>query len=94
MTNASLTKVQATRLAQVGHDGLARTIRPVHTPMDGDTLFALSTARQPGEVDMMRLCTAAAEVTAQAVLSAVRHAQDLRLGARWWPAASSVSAIT
>ena len=91
-TDAALTKVQATRLAQVGHDGLARTIRPVHTPMDGDTLFALGTGTQPGEVDMMRMCTAAAEVTAQAVLSAVRHAQDLRLGGRWWPAASSLTA--
>ena len=89
-TNAPLTKVQATRLAQVGHDGLARSIRPVHTPMDGDTLFALATGRQTGEVDMMRLCTAAAEVTAQAVLCAVEQAQDLRLGGRWWPAASTL----
>ena len=91
ITNACLTKVQATRLAQVGHDGLARTIRPVHTPMDGDTLFALGTGTQAGEVDMMRLCTAAAQATAQAVLSAVHHAQDLRLGGRWWPAASSLT---
>lgn len=90
-TDAPLTKVQATRLAQAGHDGLARTIRPVHTPMDGDTLFALSTARQSGDVDMMRMCTAAAETTAQAVLRAVRHAQDLRLGGRWWPAAASLT---
>jgi L-aminopeptidase/D-esterase-like protein len=87
LTDATLTKVQATRLAQVAHDGLARTIRPVHTPMDGDTLFAIGTGKRQGEVDMMRLCTAAAEVTAQAVLSAVRHATDLRLGTRWWPAA-------
>jgi L-aminopeptidase/D-esterase-like protein len=86
VTDAPLTKVQATRLAQVAHDGLARCIRPVHTPMDGDTLFAIGTARQAGEVDMMRLITAAAEVTAQAVLCAVRHASDLRLGGRWWPA--------
>lgn len=87
LTNAKLSKVQATRLAQVAHDGLARTIRPVHTPMDGDTLFAMATGHHAGEVDMMRLCTAAAEVTAQAVLNAVRHATDLRLGPRWWPAA-------
>lgn len=86
-TNAPLSKVQATRLAQVAHDGLARTIYPVHTPMDGDTLFALSTTGPGGDVDMMRLCIAAAQATAQAVLSAVRHAQDLRLGQRWWPAA-------
>jgi L-aminopeptidase/D-esterase-like protein len=38
-----LTKSQAQRLAQVAHDGLARSIRPVRTPLDGDTLFALGT---------------------------------------------------
>ena len=41
-TDAVLTKVQATRMAQVGHDGLARSINPVHTLSDGDTLFALA----------------------------------------------------
>src|SRR6187549_3896773 len=42
-TDALVTKVQATRLAQMGHDGLARSINPVHTLSDGDTLFALGT---------------------------------------------------
>jgi L-aminopeptidase/D-esterase-like protein len=88
--NARLTKAQATRLAQVGHDGWARTIRPVHTPMDGDTLFALATARVDDEPDMMLLSTLAAEVVAQATVQAVQQAQSLRLGDAWWPAARDV----
>jgi L-aminopeptidase/D-esterase-like protein len=88
--NAHLTKAQAKRLAQVGHDGWARTIRPVHTPMDGDTLFALATARVSDEPDMMLLSTLAAEVVAQATLQAVQQAQGLRLGDGWWPAAGDV----
>ena len=90
-TDAPLNKTQAKRLAQIGHDGLARSIRPVHTPMDGDTLFTLATGTQAGEVDLMRLCTAAAEVTAMAVVRAVREARELRLGGRWWPAAASIT---
>lgn len=46
-TNASLDRTHAQRVAAAGHDGLARSIRPVHTMVDGDTVFALST----GQVD-------------------------------------------
>jgi L-aminopeptidase/D-esterase-like protein len=73
-------------LAQVAHDGLARSIRPVHTPMDGDTLFALGTGTSGKAADMMLLSTLAAEVTAMAVVNAVRAAKDLRIGQGWWPA--------
>jgi L-aminopeptidase/D-esterase-like protein len=85
-TDAVLTKPQAHRLAQVAHDGLARSIRPVHTPMDGDTLFALGTGTSGQAADMMLLSTLAAEVTAMAVVNAVRAAKDLRFGPGWWPA--------
>ena len=85
-TDAVLTKPQAHRLAQVAHDGLARSIRPVHTPMDGDTLFALGTGTSGQAADMMLLSTLAAEVTAMAVVNAVRSAKDLRFGQGWWPA--------
>ena len=85
-TDAVLTKPQAHRLAQVAHDGLARSIRPVHTPMDGDTLFALGTGSSSQAADMMLLSTLAAEVTAMAVVNAVRAAKDLRFGQGWWPA--------
>jgi L-aminopeptidase/D-esterase-like protein len=85
-TDAILTKPQAHRLAQVAHDGLARSIRPVHTPMDGDTLFALGTGASGQAADMMLLSTLAAEVTAMAVVNAVRAAKNLHFGHGWWPA--------
>jgi L-aminopeptidase/D-esterase-like protein len=90
-TNASLNKAQAQRLAQLGHDGLAHSIRPVHTPLDGDTLFGLATGETPGPPDMMLLSTLAAEVTARATVRAVQHAQSLRIGSDWWPAASALA---
>ena len=89
ITDATLTKAQAQRLAQVGHDGLARTIRPVHTAMDGDTLFALATCKNPAAVDVMQLATAAGEVTAMAVINAIRHATSLRMGNTRFPACES-----
>ena len=45
-TDAQLTKAQASKLASMAHDGLARSIDPVHTMADGDTLFALATGAQ------------------------------------------------
>ena len=69
--DCKLTKEQANRLADVAHDGLARTIRPVHTQMDGDTMFALATGRIPAEVNFVKLCAAAAEVTARAIANAL-----------------------
>jgi L-aminopeptidase/D-esterase-like protein len=76
-TDAQLTKTQANKLATMAHDGLARTINPAHTQHDGDTLFALASgaAAKPGH--MMVLGALAAEVTARAVLNAVRHATGL-----------------
>ena len=69
--DCKLTKEQTNRLAEVSHDGLARTIRPVHTQMDGDTLFALATGRLDQEVNFVKICAAAAEVTARAVANAL-----------------------
>ncbi len=76
-TNRTLTKAQATKIAQMAHDGLARTIHPIHTPADGDTIFALSTGLTPGPVDVGRIGALAAQVTAEAVLRAVRAATSL-----------------
>ncbi len=53
-TNVALSKVEATKVAQMAHDGLARAIRPVHTPWDGDTLFALATGAVPLEQAVAR----------------------------------------
>jgi hypothetical protein len=91
-TNATLSKAQVKRLAQVGHDGLARTIYPVHTQLDGDTLFALATGQHSDAPDMLLLCTLAAEVTARAVVNAVLSAQGLQVGEQHWPAAKDLNA--
>lgn len=71
--DCKLTKDEVTRLADVAHDGLARTIRPCHTQMDGDTLFALATERVLQDINFVKLCAAAQEVTARAVVNAVLH---------------------
>ena len=89
-TDAVITKAQASRLATVGHDGLARSINPVHTMSDGDALFALGTGRAGKSPGMMVLCTMAAEVTALAVVRAVRSAQGLKLGRLHLPAAGDL----
>ena len=86
-TDATLTKAQATRLACMAHDGLARTINPVHTLSDGDTLFVLGTGRAGAGPGMMVLGTLAAEVTALAVLRAIRAARGLTIGGLHLPAA-------
>lgn len=71
--DCKLNKDEVTRLADVAHDGLARTIRPCHTQMDGDTLFAMATERVIRDINFIKLCAAAQEVTARAVANAVLH---------------------
>ena len=75
LTNASLDPVQAVKLAQMAQDGLARAIRPAHTMLDGDTVFALSLGEKRADVTL--LGTAAAEVTARAIVRAVVTARGL-----------------
>ena len=74
-TNAMLTKAQAKRLAMSAHDGLARSIRPAHTTLDGDTLFALATGTENCPVDLMLLTVMAAEATALATVDAISRAR-------------------
>jgi L-aminopeptidase/D-esterase-like protein len=76
-TDAVITKVQAHRLAVAAHDGLARSINPVHTLSDGDTLFTLGTGVSGQHLGMLVLATMAAEATAIATARAVRAAQAL-----------------
>ena len=68
-TNAMLTKDEAAKLAQVAHDGLAKSIEPVHTTVDGDTMFGLSYGNKKANMDV--LITAAVEATRRAVINAV-----------------------
>jgi L-aminopeptidase/D-esterase-like protein len=71
-TNARLDKAETNKVAQMAQDGVARTVRPAHTMLDGDTLFALSTGKRRADVSIVGAF--AAEVTAQAILRAVRSA--------------------
>jgi L-aminopeptidase/D-esterase-like protein len=91
-TDAVITKVQARKLAQMAHDGLARSINPVHTMSDGDTLFSLGTGASGKTLGMMPLGTMFAEATARAVVNAVRAAQGLRIGALHLPSAADLAA--
>jgi L-aminopeptidase/D-esterase-like protein len=89
LTDATLTKAQAGRLATIGHDGMARAIAPVHTMTDGDTVFALASGRRPAEPDprpalagVNRLLAAAADTFTDACLDALLAAT----GRGPWPA--------
>jgi L-aminopeptidase/D-esterase-like protein len=76
-TNATLTKTQATKIAEMAHDGFARAIYPSHTMGDGDMIFALATAAQPGPADVSRVGALAAQVVADAVVRAARQATGI-----------------
>jgi L-aminopeptidase/D-esterase-like protein len=76
-TDAKLDKAQCGKVAQMAHDGLARTINPVHTMADGDTLFALATGKSGRAGNVTLIGALAAEAMAQAVLRAMRAAQGL-----------------
>lgn len=71
-TNARLTKAQATKVAQMAQDGVARTVRPAHTMLDGDTIFALSTGAK--KMDVSAVGAFAAETMAEAIGRAVKMA--------------------
>ena len=71
-TNAKLTKAGATKVAQMAQDGIAQAIRPAHTMFDGDTIFALATGKHEADISMVGAF--AAEMTAQAIVRAVRMA--------------------
>ena len=76
-TNARLDKPQATKMAQMAQDGLARSIVPAHTPGDGDTVFSLATGAWDGTANVSRIGALAAEVLADAVLNSVRRAESI-----------------
>ena len=90
-TNARLTKAEATTLAQMAHDGFARAINPVHTPYDGDTIFALATGtHQPAgapQTVLLQIGALAAEVMAEAIVRAGRAA----VGIPGYPAARDLA---
>ncbi len=86
-TNATLTKVEATKVAQMAQDGLARAIYPAHTPGDGDTVFSLATGTLSGAASVSTIGALAADVMAEAIVRAVRAAT----GIPGFPSAGDIS---
>lgn len=85
-TNARLSKAQAERLAVMAQDGIARAIRPAHTPADGDTVFAVATGRHDLGNDPLalgELGTLAADCLARAIARGVYNAVSLGAARSW-----------
>ena len=85
-TNACLDKASAQRIAMMAQDGLARSIRPVHTPQDGDTVFAVATGARDLASDPLalgELGTLAADCLARAVARGVYSAATLGAARGW-----------
>jgi len=74
-TNATFTKAQATKLASMAQNGYARTMRPAHSMVDGDTIFAMSTGSFEADLSVVGLL--AARVVERAVIAAVKNAESL-----------------
>ena len=74
-TNARLRKPEACRIADLAHTGIARTVSPVHTSLDGDALFTLATGEVEAGLDLV--AELAARAVADAVRAAVRHAHGI-----------------
>jgi D-aminopeptidase len=80
-TDAALTKAQARHLAVMAQDGLALAIHPVHTPLDGDIVFAAATGRVPlanPAFDLTKIGSAAAQVVARAIARGIFAAEALK----------------
>lgn len=75
ITNAALTKANANKIASMAHDGYARTMRPAHTMVDGDTIFTIATGAVPTDLNAVGLL--AARAMEKAVLNAVFAATTL-----------------
>ncbi|HSK09730.1 MAG TPA: P1 family peptidase [Vicinamibacterales bacterium] len=76
-TNARLTKTEATKVAEMAQDGIARAVVPAHTPFDGDAIFVLATGALEPRRDLLTVGALAAEAVAEAILRAVRSAKGI-----------------
>lgn len=76
-TNARLTKTEAKRVAQMAHDGYARALAPVHTPVDGDAVFVLATGTLTAAADTGQIGALAADVVAAAIVRAAQQATSV-----------------
>ena len=84
ITNAKFDKTQLCKIAAMGHDGMARSIRPVHTSADGDSIFALSAGEVEADQDLVGAL--GAEMISEAIIRAVENAES----AYGYPSASEL----
>ncbi|MFC8436224.1 P1 family peptidase [Streptomyces sp. NPDC057253] len=92
-TDAELTKAQAQKLAGVGHDGIARGVRPVHLLNDGDTVFALATGARDlgdGPLALNEVLAAGADVVTRAIVRGIRAAAPAEGVDGGWPTYESL----
>ena len=83
-TNAEFDKTRLCKIAGMSHDGLARSVNPVHTSADGDSIYAVSAGSLQADQDLVGAM--AAEVFSEAIIRAVEHAES----AYGYPAASDL----
>ncbi|MHC5263130.1 P1 family peptidase [Streptomyces sp. UC4497] len=85
-TDADLTRAQAQKVAGTAHDGIARSVRPVHLLNDGDTVFALATGERPldaaNPLALNEILAAGADLVTRAIVRAVRAAESVAAGGR------------
>ena len=74
LTNAAFTKPQLCKIASMAHNGYGRSIRPVHTSADGDSIYAASTGEISADQDLVG--TLAADVISEAIIRAVEGAES------------------
>lgn len=73
-TNAKLTKAQGNKISSVAHNGFARTIRPVHTQVDGDTIFTMATNKIHADINIVSIL--AVEAVEKAIINAIESAES------------------
>ena len=76
-TNAKLDKAQCKKISQMAHDGYARSIFPIHTPHDGDTIFTMATGEIETGADLTLIGSIAVEVMQKSIVNAVKNAQKI-----------------
>ena len=77
-TNANLTKAQCKKISQMAHDGYAKSIFPIHTPHDGDTIFTMATGEIDVDNDVTLLGSLATEVDQESIIKAIKNAQSVK----------------
>lgn len=76
-TNAKLDKAQCKKISQMAHDGYARSIFPIHTPHDGDTIFTMATGEIETGADLTLIGSIAVEVMEKSIINAVKNAKEI-----------------